>query len=281
MSVILVIGSMNFDITYQVDAFPIPHSKTRATAMWTGPGGSAANTAYLLARAGACVRMVGCVGDDPFGTESLKSLASVDVDIDFVARHQSEPTSICTIIVGDGDKRMLTGPGAARRLELDQVEAAILSGVSHIHLAAQDEAQIVHAIELAKTAGATTSLEWNGRDHRSLPCSPDLGFMNSDELARLSPGEDPVQLAKRLTSTSGGMLAVTAGAAGAFVVQGDVLVHASMPRHVDLVDRTGGGDAFDAGFLLRWTQGAPIQACLTEGLGLACEMLETKGTRPI
>jgi sugar/nucleoside kinase (ribokinase family) len=281
MTGFLVIGSMNFDLTYMVDTFPPPHTKTRASAQWSGPGGSAANTAYMLARAGEQVRMLGCVGDDVFGAAALESLRSIGVDVSHVQIATGIATALCTIMLSEGDKRMVIFPGANERLSTASVGSKVFAGISHVHVATSKSETIAWAFAHARGVGATTSLEWNGRDYRTFAPAPHISFMNADELGRLEGATSDLQeFSRDLAARHGGVFAITAGASGAWATAEGAVEAVPVRRFATILDRTGGGDSFNAGFLRHWTRSKTLATCLDAGLALACEMLETRGTRP-
>ena len=278
-SVFLTIGSMNHDTTYVVDALPSPHSKVRALDHWAGPGGSAANTAYLLGRAGRAVRMLGCVGEDAFGEVCLESLKGAGVDSFSVQKSKARGTGLCTIILMNGDKRMISAGGANEELCFGSVGSASLDGVDHIHVSSGSGEALTWAFRAADAAGATVSLEWNGRDHRQFGRAG-LNFMNADELGRLTGSHSNLEaFSRELADGLGGWVVVTNGVYGAWATNGSGFASSPLPRRVDIVDRTGGGDAFDAGFLSGWKFGKSIEECLREGLLLAAEVLQVRGTR--
>jgi sugar/nucleoside kinase (ribokinase family) len=279
--VLLTIGSMNYDTTYVVDGLPCPHSKVRALDQWAGPGGSAANTAYLLGRTGRAVRMLGCVGEDPFGEACLKSLEYVGVDTSSVQKSKASGTGLCTIIIlVNGEKRMISAGGANRELRFESVDPAICDCVDHIHVSSDSAEALQWAFCAADASGATVSLEWNGRDHRQFGRAGHLNFMNADELGRLTgAGSNLEAFSRELADGLEGWVVVTNGEHGSWATNGSDFANAQLPKKVVVMDRTGGGDAFDAGFLSAWKAGKSIQGCLTDGLLLAAEVLQVRGTR--
>ena len=132
----------------------------------------------------------------------------------------------------------------------------------------------------ARRAGLTTSLDtgfdpsgqWDGGLRETLR-ETDLFFPNEVELAALTGTEDPAEGLRRLENGRTRVVAKL-GKNGAMTLDGGRVVH--VPAYpVETIDTTGAGDSFNAGFLHRWLQGAPIVECLR--LGAACGALSTLG----
>ena len=282
MTKFLVVGSMNFDMTYVIEGRLEPHSKTRAKEMWAGPGGSASNTAYLLGRRRLAVRILGAVGKDVVAPELLTSLESQGVDTAHVQESSRAQTATCVILLAGTDKQMVSFPGANANLDLNAVATDIFDDISHIHVASGRADIVSWALSHALRIGATSSLEWNGRDYAALEQGLDVSFMNQDELRRLHAGDEPQEVrAASLARRTGGLVVITAGARGAWAVDPAGQRTSAPARPVKIIDRTGGGDGFNAGFLAAWKYGAGLQKALAVGLDLAAEVLETRGTRPL
>lgn len=275
-----VVGSLNHDITHRVPAWPAAHMKLRALACWSGPGGSAANTAYWLGRGGAAASMVGTVGDDPYGRRCIDSLAAAAVDTTWVRVLPDTPTPLASVLVCGDQKCIVTSGSGGDALPQALPPADAVRAGDHVHLSCPDSAALADWVRRVQAGGATLSVDWNGRDHRGAYGRIDVSFLNEDELARLPglPG-DVASAAAVVAAASGGRVVVTQGARGAGAWDPADGWCFRPTRAVTVVDRTGGGDAFDAGYLLRWLDGAPPEACLDAGLALAAEVVQRQGTR--
>lgn len=106
-------GSLNVDLTFPVERLPAEHEKLRCRGSALHYGGSAANTAYWLARLEQPVQMLGCVGDDPFGSLAVAALAEVGVDTRLIQR-------TCRNASGRHSGRRRSG-GTVRRVRLSRV----------------------------------------------------------------------------------------------------------------------------------------------------------------
>lgn len=269
-------GSLNADITFQLPRMPREHEKLRVGGADLGCGGSAANTAYWLARLGARVRMLGCVGADALGDCCVDGLAGAGVDTALVQRSGRSATGMAAIFVNPFSKRMVTAGGANMDFDPQAVPAGVFRPGVHLHLAFSSPEPALPLLRMAKAGGASTSCDLDGLPGPELVPLVDFCFVNRTDLSRAWGGVGLREAWRRL----GGLaLVVTLGAEGAGFADAGGECFASA-RRVAVVDRTGGGDAFDAGFLQAWAQGLDWPACLDAGLALAAGVIAAPGSRP-
>lgn len=184
MTRFVVVGSLNFDIISRVKGLPRRHEKVTALEMSLCPGGSAANTAYWLARDGADVCIVGAVGDDSFGQDCIQSLQQVGVDTSAVVIVPQARTGLATVWVTARDKRMITVQGPPTDHALGSFDTSNLGTSDIIHVAARPSQALLDLCNRAVDTGARISLEFNGRTMDELRPMITTGFMNADELKR-------------------------------------------------------------------------------------------------
>src|SRR3954470_4690510 len=98
---IVVVGSANIDLTTFTDEFPRPGETLVGRAFQLGFGGKGANQAVMAARLGAAVTMIGRVGRDLFGEQTLRNYQSEGVDIRYVRSDPAHPTGVACITVDD------------------------------------------------------------------------------------------------------------------------------------------------------------------------------------
>ncbi|HSZ39351.1 MAG TPA: ribokinase [Trebonia sp.] len=121
-----VLGSLNMDISVTVARLPEPGATVLGSAAAYAPGGKGANQAVAAARLGARVRMVGCVGDDDFGTRLRAALRAEDVDDGGVRTVPGVPTGLAMITVDESGENMITvAPGANREVGDGDVAALV------------------------------------------------------------------------------------------------------------------------------------------------------------
>lgn len=279
---VLVVGGTNFDVIAQSDRLPAEHEKLRGSACSTLPGGAAANTAVGLVRQGCSVRLVSAVGGDTAGAVCLQVLRAHGIDTSLVRVEAAARTSMAIVIVSTDSKRMLTFAGADRDLAFGAVTEEDVRGSDHVHVVGDPTPALTRVVSLAHQAGRSVSVEWNGRDMSALAPKGALNFMNADEAARLplARGTDTASTARRYAELVSGDVIVTLGAEGALwaTADGELLRVPTVP--VKPVDRTGGGDAFDAGVVAGRLNGEPPAACLRRGLDAALHVITKIGAHP-
>src|SRR5256886_13134894 len=107
-----VVGSINLDLVARCERLPQPGETLTGASFERIPGGKGANQAVALARLGAQVTFVGCVGDDPFAAEALAGLTKAGVDLGRV-RKVAEATGVALILVdSSGENQIVVAPGA-------------------------------------------------------------------------------------------------------------------------------------------------------------------------
>ena len=236
--------------------------------------GTAGGTALVLARLGAAVSSYGAVGTDPTADVLLALLGREGIDTSGLVRKPDHPTSASVIPVRpNGDRPAWHCIGANGAFTLDDLDRATLAGFDHLHLGGPEFLGGPAAGELlgwAREQGLVTSVDVLA------PGDPDLLAWIADALPHtdyLLPNDeqvlgftgetDLVSGARALVAAGAGCVAVTQGAKGALVVTADDVVEVpAYPIAADhLVDTTGCGDAFSAGFLRGVAHGlAPAEA---------------------
>lgn len=280
---VMVVGHINLDIIYAVDRLPHEHEKLRARDCRVSGGGSAANTAWWLARQGMEVAMCGMVGEDLFGGFALKELSAAGIDVSRCVRIRNLRTTIASIFVNPRHKAMVIGGSSFDAEAVAGVLAALDRGswdrFRHIHVAARAPEVVAAVGERARARGKSASVELDGTYDPDLIARFDIVFSNEDELARAMGTSAPAPVLAESWKNGGPTFFMTRGDKGAALIEGGRI--ADIPTTPILpVDRTGGGDAFDAGVLFGWLRGEDGFACARRGLALARAVLGGWGARP-
>ncbi|MFI6285797.1 carbohydrate kinase family protein [Streptomyces sp. NPDC051018] len=280
---VLVLGGVNCDVIARTDRLPGEHEKLRGEECRVLPGGAASNTAVGLMRQGCSVRLVSAVGDDTAGTMCREVLGASGVDTSLTQVQAGARTSMAVVLSSDGDKRMLTFAGADRGLAFDAVTEEDVRAADHVHVVGEPTPALARVVELAHRVGRSVSVEWNGRDMSELAQGAALNFMNADEAARLPQAHGAAGAAgtaRHLAKLVAGDVIVTLGAEGAVwaTAAGTLFHEPTVP--VAPLDRTGGGDAFDAGVIAGWLSGEPPTACMRRGLDAAVHVITKLGAHP-
>ncbi|MCS0498540.1 carbohydrate kinase family protein [Protaetiibacter mangrovi] len=268
---VLVAGDANLDLVLRGDVVPrFGQAEQLLDAAELVLGSSAGICAAGLARLGVETALVARVGADAFGDRTRELLAEAGVDTDAV-RVTAEPTGVSVILSAPGDRAILTLTGALAGLTGAEVLAAA-EGADHVHVASfflvpQLARELPAVLETLRSRGVTTSLDtnWDPADRwlGVAECLPhvDVLLPNAAEAVALARtlGGDPADAveAAELLAAHGPLVVVKDGADGGFAVSPEGVVRAPGLR-VDVVDTTGAGDSFDAGFLAAWLGGMPV-----------------------
>ncbi len=279
MGAVAVVGSVNVDEVVRVERLPREGETVSGGVFRRHGGGKGANQAVAAARAGAEVRMVGCVGDDPNGDGALAELRGHGIDVAHVARSASEATGVALIVVdAAGRNQIAVAPGA--NAEIGAAPGAFAGdGVALLSFEAPDAA-LVHAARTALAAGWQVVV--NPAPVRPLPQgvldAHPITVPNEHEAAALTGIPEPERAARVLQAATGAPVIVTLGARGALLVDGDSAVLVDAPV-VDVVDTTGAGDCLCGTLAAALADGHPLGAALERAVEAASLSTTTAGAR--
>jgi len=287
---ILVAGDANLDLVLRGDVVP---RFGQVEQLLDGAdlvlGSSAGICAAGLARLGVRTALVARVGDDVFGATTLRMLADAGVDITAVRIVGDVPTGVSVILSAPEDRSILTLTGALSMLTSAEVRSAAAQA-AHVHFASyfllpELAASLPDLLRELRDRGITTSLDTNwdpaGDWQGVAECLPlvDVLLPNAAEAVALATAAGDqtadVERAALALAAQGPLVVVKDGADGGLAVAGDRVLRAP-GLVVDVVDTTGAGDSFDAGFLAAWTNGAPLSRALREAA--VAGSLSTRGS---
>ena len=258
-------------------------------------GGSAANTLAGLASLGGKGLFVGKVKDDDLGRAFTQSMTEIGVHYD-TPPAKTGASSACSVIVvsADGHRSMNTYLGASREMTPADIDAAAVASAAVLYIegylwdAPEAKAAIAKAIAAAKKGGARIALTLSdpfcvGRNRPEflalLRNDLDIVFANEDEAKMLFEVEDFDDVFQAMRPWPG-IAALTRSEKGCVVAQGgEVHVIDAVPG-VTVVDTTGAGDQFAAGFLYGLTHGKGLADCGRLGAMAAAEVIAHYGARP-
>ena len=259
-------------------------------------GGSAANTVAGVASFGGAAGFVGKVRDDQLGGVFTHDIRSVGVHYDTPPAASGEPTARCLVFVTpDAQRTMCTFLGAATGLRPDDVSEGLLARARITYLEGYlwDPPEAIdalrRAVEVAHAAGRkvafTLSDPFCVDRHRAeflsvIDDEVDILFANEIEILSLFETDDLVKAVDAVRDICE-LTAVTRSEHGSVVVHGDetVAVPAAPVEHV--VDTTGAGDLYAAGFLFGVARGMPLRRCAELGSLAAAEVISHVGARPL
>lgn len=277
---VVVVGSINVDEVVRVERLPREGETVSGGVFQRHGGGKGANQAVAAARAGASVRMVGCVGADAIGEEALVELQGIGIDAQHVARSTEAATGIALIVVdADGRNQIAVAPGANRLIAMQEEALTGDAGVALLSFETPDAALIEAAARAQQTGWR---LVVNPAPARPVPqavldAHPIL-VPNEHEAEQLTGIPEPERAARVLQAMSGAPVIVTLGAAGALLVDGDMATSiAAVP--VDVVDTTGAGDCLCGTLAARIAAGDPLATAVERAVAAASLSTTTPGAR--
>jgi ribokinase len=281
VTTVAVYGSVNWDEICRLPRYPGEHEKIDALAIDSALGGSAANTATWLVGRVDRVELIGAVGDDPEGRLCLDWLDVTGVGHNGVETIAGARTSrACSWVVGS-DKRIVTfRQPALRREHAPETALEILVGADHLHLGSTIDAAGFDCLTSARDAGLSISVELSGNTHDTVRPHADIVFLNTEELQSnfgLIPAELTPEAVARVAPKPGATLVITHGPHGIVCAAGGSVQRFPVTALENVVDRTGGGDAFDAGFIAGWLPGRDLAQAVAAGLDSSSRVLQQVG----
>ncbi len=290
---IACLGDLCVDIVSRVPGSMRPGSDVFAETRFS-VGGAAANVALWLARSSVPVTLISRVGDDLWGRWLAEEICKEGVSLHLIT-DEVRPTCVIQVLVEpDGRRTFVSSRGACLGWRMADLDAArsVLSAVEWLYLSGYtffDEAGRTvarAALEDAKASGVKVAIDpasWGplsdlgAEAFWALASGADVLLPNREEGEVLTGNKEPEAMARALARRVPlVVLKMDAEGSLACTSAGEIVHHPAIA--VDVQDSTGAGDAFAAGFLARWSAGAPLQDALAAGTALAARALHRAGT---
>lgn len=287
-------GSMMLIDAVQADNLYNQMGQTRQVS-----GGSAANSVAVMANLGAKTAFIGAVADDEIGKVFAHDMTGIGVDFyGFVHQRTTEssvPTGRCHILVSpDAQRTMCTHLGVAGNIPIAALDEHLISDASLVYVEgylwdqAGTKESIRHALKYAQKVGTKTALTFSDvfcvAGHRDefkelISSQVDIVFANEAEIMtffEVSKFDDALQAMRQYTN----LFAITRGEKGAVIVHQDVVHIVDGIAPEKLLDTTGAGDAFAAGFMYGLTHGLSYVNSAELGCSCASKIISHFGARP-
>jgi ribokinase len=267
---VVAIGNLNYDITLLLDRFPEFHEKIIAKSAHFGLGGAAGNTASWLAHMGVKVGFIGAVGNDEIGEAHINYFKKIGVDVGGI-KVVNEHSGIAISLIKGEDKRIVKHLGANAYRDVD---FEYLSKARHIHMSSNPKELIEKTANFAFEKGISISLDIGEAEvPESVEDKITYLLMNEDEFKRKYGSLDRVHDVKAKN------VIITLNGGGAMIrdENGDVFEVRGLSAEV--VDSTGAGDAFDAGFVYGVLKGWKLEDAAKLGTLLAYLTVQKVGAR--
>lgn len=295
MTSVLVVGDVGVDVSALVPRMPEPDEKMHTDVGGVATGGLAANVAQALLQLGRPARLLARVGDDAAGGLAYESLTESGVDTSSVAVSPGIATYVTLIVIdATGEKRLILRRGESLTPSDEQLGEEQGDGADWVHLCPMSVTQAPVMGSLVRRIGVPWSvdlepalLEEGGMTE--LAClleGADTVFLNERAAARLGAeagnSDSRVALAERMQRTGADQVIFTRGSRGAELHRAGHLFQYA-PLEVRVVDTTGAGDVFAAGYIaarLEDKEAAVAARWAVTASGLACSALGATGHLP-
>ncbi len=259
-----------------IERVPPPGTLALVDSITPHIGGCAANTGIGLHRLGIETAVVGAVGRDGFGEFVRQTLGDEGMDTSAIQQKDAPTSATMVLVQGDGERTFLHSVGANAVLSSADFDVAALNGVRVLHIAGHglmpgfDGAPCAGLLAHAQSQGVLTSLDtagspdaqWRQRLMETLPFL-DLFVPSLHEVRELFPScSTPESILSRLLDEGVGTVALKMGEAGSYARNQRGESARVSAFNVPIIDATGAGDAFAAGFLASTLRGLPLEMCL-------------------
>ena len=257
-------------------------------------GGSVANTVAGFANLGGSCAYIGKVRDDQLGDIFNHDMESLGVNIRLEPATDGAPTARSHVLISEGGQRtMQTYLGACLELSLADITGATVDSPKALLLEGyvwdikEGPALARKAAEIARQNGTAVSLSLSDsycvERHRDsfedfVQNDADIVVADEDEIHALL-GTDSMEAAVAKLATYDVLFAVTRSEKGSVIVHGDVTVEQEAAKVEEIVDTTGAGDAYAAGFLYGWVNDRPLSECAQYGTYCATKVIQQLGAR--
>ena len=293
MSSSVTLGIHIVDILlYPVTQIPCGQTLAFVEQVRTTVAGSAAGTAVDMAKLGLKVRSIGAIGDDNRGDFLVSTMQKFDIDTSGIVRKPRTETSCSVLpIRPNGERPVLHLLGASRELTFDDIDLSVIAKADFLHLGGTplmdqlDGEPASRILKFAKEHGVTTSFDVLGVATPNLTevvnsCLPYVDFFmpNYEEAVMICGLRGRQEILRHFLDRGVKYMVLRMGANGSTIgiLEGEVLREIRTPAFdVPVVDSTGCGDAYNAGFIKGLSLGWDLENCAW--LGCACGGLAIQG----
>lgn len=255
-----------------IERFPVPRLEPQVTTERVSflPGGGAVNTASALSRMGLPATVFSKVGKDLMGTFLLKELEKCGVDTSGIRVSEQDASPFTFVgIHTRGDRTFIHTPGANKTLSIEDFDLRKLFDTNYLlyqdlwAMPRLDARSGVEILAMAQKAGVTTLLDecWGFGPQKATfeAMCPHCDFVlpSLDDMLAIYPGQSPDSVLRMILALGPKTVALKMGQEGCVIARGGERIHIpALPA--DVVDTTGAGDCWNAGFLAGLAHGEDI-----------------------
>ncbi|MBO9196896.1 ribokinase [Rhizobium sp. 16-449-1b] len=259
---IVVLGSINLDIRFEVESLPQAGETLHAHGRSHFGGGKGANQALAARRAGADAFLFGAVGDDQHAEIALQELVESGVSISDVAIVQEDTGSANIYVDWQGENCIVVAAGANGLVDIDMAATAVARAQKGLLVLQQEVPFDTNkaALELARLHDVRTVLNVSPFDATSAKLSrlADVVIANQHEWAKLSDGAEDPEAMRAWSRRNNQILVVTKGAAGVTVSAPEEYFEVAAPG-IQPLDTVGAGDTFCGYFAAELDRGGSLR----------------------
>ena len=256
----------------------------------TVSGGSVANSIVGISQLGNKTGFIGKISDDEFGSNYEEGLKKENVEYLYSKKKEELPTGTCLILVTpDSERTMCTFLGTAGKINENDVSTDAIKKSEIIFLEGYlwDEGEpkkafdkaINNANEVAMSLSDLFCVERHKPHFLNLVRNKlDITFANEQEISSLINSknfEEVINFSKQLNK----LVIVTRGEKGAVAIKGDEVIESDIRKNLKIVDLTGAGDLFAAGFLHGYINKLSTKECLEKGTEMSSKVIQKIGAR--
>jgi fructokinase len=253
-------------------------------------GGSVANSIVGLSQLGDKAGFIGKISDDEFGTKYEEGLKKESVEYFYTKKREELPTGTCLILVTpDSERTMCTFLGTAGKINEDDVSCDAIKNSELIFLEGYlwDEGEpkkafnkdINNANKVAMSLSDLFCVDRHKPHFLNLVKNKlDIIFANEQEITSLIEAKDfneVINFSKQLKK----LIVVTRGEKGAVAIQGEEIIETGIKQNLKILDLTGAGDLFAAGFLHGYINKLSIKESLEKGTEMSSKVIQQIGAR--
>ena len=256
----------------------------------TVSGGSVANSIVGLSQLGNQVGFIGKVSDDEFGRRYEEGLKKENVEYFYSKKNEELPTGTCLILVTpDSERTMCTFLGTAGKINKNDISSDVIKKSEIIFLEGYlwDEGEpkkaFDKAINNANRVAMSLSDQFCVDRHKPhflelVKSKLDITFANEQEIKSLIEAKDfqeVIDFSKQLKK----LIIITRGEKGAIAIQGEEIIETEILQNLEILDLTGAGDLFAAGFLHGYVNQLSIRESLEKGTEMSSKVIQQIGAR--
>lgn len=253
-------------------------------------GGSVANSIVGLAQLGNKVGFIGKINNDEHGKKYESGLKKEKVDFIFSKKDELIPTGTCLVfITPDSERTMCTFLGIAGKIgeadiphnKVKDAQIAFLEG--YLWDKGDPKKAFEKVIANAKISAMSLSDTFCVERHKNsfldlVKNKLNIIFANESEIMSLINGkkfEDVLSFSREIKK----LIVITRGAKGAMAIKDQEVIESPAKKNLNIVDLTGAGDLFAAGFLNQYIKGSALDNCLSEGINMSSKVIQKFGAR--